>query len=43
VDFKREVNLKKKDDEAKRLIEEAAIIDASRIKRKNLNDDRRKK
>jgi len=35
VDFKREINLKKKEEEAKRLMEEAAIIDASRIKRKH--------
>jgi hypothetical protein len=42
-DFKRETNLKKKEEEAQRLIEEAKLIEADRQKRKNLNEERRKK
>lgn len=43
IDYKRETNMKKKEDEAKQLIEEAKSIEAARIKRKQQNDDRRQK
>lgn len=43
IDYKRETNLKKKEEEAKLLMEDAASIEAARQKRKIANDARRKK
>jgi len=43
IDFKREANLRKKEDEAATLMQDASKIEAARAKRKAANDARRKK
>ena len=43
IDFKREGNLKKKEQEANKLMEEAQAIEQARSRRKQANDARRKK